>query len=36
MGADLNRLVLATVKSPFGSRGVVFDHAMGECRYISW
>ena len=29
VGADRNRLVLATVKSFFGSRGVVAEHVMG-------
>lgn len=36
VGADSNRLVLATVKSFFGSRGVVSDHVMGERGYASW
>jgi hypothetical protein len=30
VGARANRLVLATVKSFFGSRGVVAEHVMGE------
>ncbi len=36
VGANSERLVLATVKSFFGSRGVVADHAMGVSGYTSW
>ncbi len=36
VGANSERLVLATVKSFFGSRGVVSDHVMGEKGYTSW
>ena len=32
VGARADRLVLATVKSFFGSRGVVADHVMGTAR----
>lgn len=34
--ADSNRLILATVKSFFGSWGVVSDHIVGERGYTSW
>lgn len=36
IGANSEKLVLATVKSFFGSRGVVSDHVMGERGYTSW
>ncbi|WP_188744741.1 hypothetical protein [Agromyces bauzanensis] len=36
VGANSERLVLATVKSFFGSRGVVADHVMGVSGYTSW
>lgn len=36
IGANSKKLVLATVKSFFGSRGVVSDHVMGESGYTSW
>lgn len=36
VAADANRLVLATVKSFFGSRGVVADHVLGLAGYTSW
>lgn len=36
IGASSDRLVLATVKSFFGSRGVVSEHVMGEKGDIGW
>ena len=36
VGANSKKLVLATVKSFFGSRGVVAEHVMGEKGYTSW
>ncbi|MFJ4225506.1 hypothetical protein [Microbacterium sp. NPDC089695] len=36
VGARADRLVLATVKSFFGSRGVVSDHVMGLSGNTSW
>lgn len=36
VGANADRLVLATVKSFFGSRGVVSDHVLGERGTTSW
>lgn len=36
IGARSDRLVLATVKSFFGSRGVVADHVTGAGGYTSW
>lgn len=36
IGANSDKLVLATVKSFFGSRGVVSEHVMGEAGYTNW
>lgn len=36
IGANAGKLVLATVKSFFGSRGVVAEHVMGERGNTSW
>ncbi|MBU3995408.1 MAG: hypothetical protein KKF42_06470 [Actinobacteria bacterium] len=36
VGANRDRLVLATVKSFFGSRGVVADHVTGERGNTKW
>ena len=36
IGARSDRLVLATVKSFFGSRGVVADHVTGAGGYTRW
>lgn len=36
VGANSEKLVLATVKSFFGSRGVVAEHVIGEKGYTSW
>ncbi|WP_017793090.1 hypothetical protein [Leucobacter salsicius] len=36
IGANSDKLILATVKSFFGSRGVVSEHVIGESGYTSW
>ena len=36
IGARADRLVLATVKSFFGSRGVVADHVIGATKNEQW
>lgn len=36
VGANSEKLVLATVKSFFGSRGVVSEHVLGESGYTNW